>query len=642
MPRSSHTIGLLLDDPATAESLTTALKSMGHTPRKLKEEALGALPDAISMLLIDAESARQHAEQVLASKQAQAPNFLPLLLLLDPGSDSRPWLRRGFDDILRRPPNEGELQARVNVFLRLREQTERRYEALFTHAPIGMYRLDMQERFQMANPALLELLGVDSLGDLQTRSGRVGPVGDRSELHHRLRQDRRILGLESEWRARDGSLIPVRENATAVHDRNGEVLYYEGTVEDMSERRQAAEALREAKERAELANRSTSAFLTNMSHEIRTPLTGIIGFASLLSEKLDERESRFARRIETSGRRLLDTLNAVLTIAQLEAGRAELHVESLDTEQVVRKAAAPFIERAEEKGLAFEVQLPTESLRVSADRSALSSIVQNLVGNAVKFTRHGTVSISIESGPLPSRCTLQERSSHFEAGRPLVHITVQDTGPGMPHAKLPRLLDSFVQGDTGTTRSFEGSGLGLSITSRLLELLGGVLTIHSSPHEGTTVTASLPVPGDQAATLAAAPTTRTGDPRILIVEDNPDTLFLLTEVLKPLGSVTQARGMAEGQEKARRMPHDLVVMDIHLGESRGGVELMHELKARDAYDEVPFIAITAYALPGDRERFIREGFIRHIEKPFAPDHLINVVQECLEKHAPRRSAEATS
>jgi signal transduction histidine kinase len=271
----------------------------------------------------------------------------------------------------------------------------------------------------------------------------------------------------------------------------------ERAFEQAEAARHEAEAARaeaeSARAQAEEMARLKSAFLANMSHEIRTPLTAIIGFAQVLAEEVDEEQQGLVAPIEQGGRRLLDTLNSVLDLARLQAGRFDLRIEPVDTAEEAHALGDLLRPLAQQKGLALVVHAPPNGLVAHADRSALQRVLTNLVSNAVKFTSAGRVTISAEA----------------VGGR--IRLRVRDTGRGISPAFLPALFEEFRQESDGLTRSHEGSGLGLAITRQLVELTGGTIQVESELGVGSAFTVTLPradapgVPAEAAPEAVAVP-----------------------------------------------------------------------------------------------------------------------------------------
>ena len=384
--------------------------------------------------------------------------------------------------------------------------------------------------------------------------------------------------------------------------------------------------LREARAEAERVAHLKSAFLANMSHEIRTPLTGIIGFAQVLAKRVAEQNQRYALLIERGGRKLLDVLNAVLTLAKLEADRADFQLKRVDVAAEAEQAVQLFQERAREKGLmlSFAAEPAARDARVRIDPGALGSILQNLIGNAIKFTAEGGVAVTLER----------------DGGR--LRVRVRDTGQGIDAAFRPHLFDAFRQESMGIGRSHEGSGLGLTITKRLVDLMGGAIKVESRPGEGSAFAVAFPVveaaPEEPAAPAPAAPPRATGGEaaeraRVLVAEDNPNTQLLMRELLEPYGEVTLAstagEALAAAEDPPGGRPFELVLLDINLGGRRSGTDVARRLRAMPAYEDVPIAALTAHALPGDRERFLQMGFDTYLSKPFDVDALLQLTADLL-------------
>ena len=379
----------------------------------------------------------------------------------------------------------------------------------------------------------------------------------------------------------------------------------------------AAELLA-AKEAAEEVSRLKSGFLANMSHEIRTPLTGIIGFAAVLAKELPEEHREFAELIQTSGRRLMEMLNSVLDLAKLEANRMALDHHQIDLFAEASKVVGLLRPLAEEKNLSFEFEpdAAAEAVFICGDRAALHRILHNLIGNAIKFTDEGGV-------------TVRAWSEDDIAG-----LEVTDTGVGMDASFLPHVFEEFRQESSGVMRSHQGSGLGLAITKRLIELMGARIEVRSAKHEGSTFRVSFTrdVDGsgctEESADAAEPAKKELGAPaRLLLVEDHEDTQQLLMEVLESSYDVSVAGQAAEAYLLALEQRFDLILMDIDLGEGPDGAELLRQLRAVPEYADVPIVAVTAFAMPGDRERFLEMGFTAYVSKPFDVDELLRLPLE---------------
>ena len=287
-----------------------------------------------------------------------------------------------------------------------------------------------------------------------------------------MKESNRILNAES----------AVEEAAASTGER--------AFSEEMARRHELEEELCRLKEEAEAAHRAQSVFLDNMSHEIRTPLTSIIGFASALGQQGPGKYQDYARHIEEDGYRLLDTLNAMLTLAQLEANRVDLQLERLPVSREIQEIVRHFGPQAQKKDLTLKLQVQrgAEQAIAHLDRGALSCIMQNLIHNAIKFTAQGGVTVEVTT-------EVDQATLHSQGMERCVCVRVQDTGVGIDSAFMPHLFEAFRQESTGMSRSHEGTGLGLAITKRFVELLRGAITVESEKGKGSVFFVCFPLHG---------------------------------------------------------------------------------------------------------------------------------------------------
>ena len=280
--------------------------------------------------------------------------------------------------------------------------------------------------------------------------------------------------LEDPVTTDDGETKYILRVAHPVTDDVGEVVRVFGYGVDVTERKKREQNLLEAKEQAEKMNRLKTAFLANMSHEIRTPLTSIIGFAEVLAEEVSGPRKEMADLIQRSGGRLKETLTSVLEFARLEGEAMSLVPERLDLGDRVRETAELLRPQIQEKALTLTLDLPESSVEACLDGAALDRVLTNLLTNAIKFTEEGQITVGLQ------------------AEDDTVILTVEDTGPGISEDFLERIYDAFEQESSGTARTHEGIGLGLTITQRLVDLMDGTIEIESAEEEGTRVTVQLP------------------------------------------------------------------------------------------------------------------------------------------------------
>ncbi len=515
-----------------------------------------------------------------------------------------------------------KMAGHIRYQLGVLEEKERHQRIILETAAEGIIVADRHGHLEVLNPAAERLFGYPSDELIGTHVNMLLPPAAQEWTDEN--DDRRLswrdvgTGHEVVGRRKDGTEMQVSLSVSEfeLEKETKYALFFE----DITDRKEYERALRTAKEKAEEMAHLKTTFLANMSHELRTPLTAVIGYASMLAEDLSEEHERFAQLIEHSGRRLMDTLNAVLSLAQLESQQMTVELDVLNVSGVVEETARFFETQATSKGLAFRhlCSPGARGAHARVDRGALNSVLQNIVGNAIKFTENGFVEIRTHVA-----------DEH-------IHIEVRDSGIGIDPAFLPHLFDTFRQESTGHERTHEGSGLGLALTKRLVDLMDGDIDVHSVKREGTSITVSFPLvrTGLPAATQQESAEFARGDwteAQILVVEDNAETALLLRSVLSVAGDVTLAFTGAEALRKISRMAFDFVLCDINLGSGASGVEVLNAIRGNHDYDGVPVVAVTAYALPGDQERFLQQGFDDYVSKPFTPDELVGRVYQLLHR-----------
>jgi PAS domain S-box-containing protein len=501
-----------------------------------------------------------------------------------------------------------------------RQENEERYRILFETASDAMYVVALGADDAMGSFRDANTQGCSVLGYSRDELLRLGPrdITHLWELQHVKDLQRRLRNegcavYEARHQTRDGRLVPVEVSAKLFsHEGERAVLCI---ARDISERKEYELKLQAAKKQAEVASQAKSEFLANMSHEIRTPLNGLLGMLQLVRlGDLDAERSQYLDVAMNSGESLLAIIKDILDLSKIEAGKFELKPVDFNIRSLVESVRETFLFPASSKGIALAADIDEGvPAFIHADQVRLRQILYNLVGNAVKFTHEGEIRISLGMS-----------SSRGPEGR--LEIRVADTGVGIPREQQPTLFEPFVQAAAASSTRGSGSGLGLSIVKRIVGFMGGSVRLRSEPGEGTTVTvrvqvgicerepeAQMPCVLDKSCCLVGA-----GGLRILVAEDNSVNQFMILRLLEKLGhSAACAQDGQEALEMLRRERFDCVLMDIQMP-GLDGTEVTRLIRGRalpgvDAH--IPVIALTAYALSGDRERFLGMGMNGYLSKP---------------------------
>jgi len=511
--------------------------------------------------------------------------------------------------------------------------SETRYRLLADHSTDIILRVDLTDTILYISPACRgmgwepeELIG-------RKRYDLTHP--DDMPRLSRIRADL-VKGIGStradrEYRmmAKDGSWVWVEGSPSIIRDENNLPIEMVSQLRDVTERRAFEDELLAARDAAEAAAKAKSEFLANMSHELRTPLTSIIGFSSLLSEMSDlsEGASHFVQRIATGGQSLLAVVNDILDFSKLEAGQVELDPLPFDPAGFVEDTIELLTTQAENKGLTLGLIIDdTVPACIDADSSRLRQVLLNLVGNAIKFTAEGRITVSV---------------THEAGDTPLLKVTVADTGPGIPAERRDRLFQRFSQVDGSVSRNHGGTGLGLAICKNLVKLMGGAIGVESEEDKGSVfwfTIAAPPAVGMMEPEQTLAQTREMKPSRILVVDDVSVNRELVRAMLEPLGhTFVEACNGLEAVEASLREPFDLILMDLQMP-GMDGVSAAKAIRATSPVNKLtPILALSANVLPDHLAACEAAGMDDHIGKPIQPLRLLTKVAEWSgQEHMPAR------
>jgi two-component system, chemotaxis family, CheB/CheR fusion protein len=533
--------------------------------------------------------------------------------------DSRWYLRR----VLPYQTHEGKAEGIVVTFIEITalkgaeaaaREHQRQLQLITDSLPVLISYVDAAQRYRFNNLAYERWFGVprESLVGRQVRD-LLGEATYEKALPH---IERALAGERASYEAELSHHIAgtrvVRAEYVPDRDANGRVRGYFSVKHDISEERAIAESLAEAKRSAEQSNQAKSDFLANMSHEIRTPMSAIVGYSELLhAHTSDPDNMACVDAVRRNAQHLIEIINDILDLSKIEAGMLRAELVRMSPAGVVRDVVDGLRLRAAEKSLYLELvhdgPLPAT---IESDPTRLRQILLNLVGNAIKFTARGGVRVVARLLP--------------EAR--LLHIEVVDTGIGIAADQFERLFGAFVQADTSITRRYGGTGLGLAISKRLVELLGGTISVESEPGRGSKFSFSVATGSldevpltEEVPTLTPIPLApRLTDQHVLVVDDRRDMRYLLQTYLEEAGARTASAGdgraalaAVEASLKEGR-PYDAILLDVQMP-VMDGLQAAPALRAAGYRGRI--IALTANAMKGDRERCLEAGFDDYLAKP---------------------------
>jgi PAS domain S-box-containing protein len=513
-------------------------------------------------------------------------------------------------------------------------ESEEKYRTLFEECKDAIVINTPEGKVVDVNQAFLNLFGYtrDEGMEINVREHYIHPA-DRVKFRQELEHKGAAKDFEAKLRKKDGTEIDCLLTSTAWRAKDSSILGFQGILHDITERKRAQEELRLAKEAAEEANRAKSAFLANMSHELRTPLNAIIGYSEMLQEEAadlgQEDLTPDLQKIQAAGKHLLALINDILDLSKIEAGRMDLFLETFDVALMIQDAAMTIQPLVEKNYNTLAIHCADDLGTMRADLTKVRQSLFNLLSNACKFTAQGTITLAV------SRETVDEA----------VWLTfrVADTGIGMTPEQMGKLFQAFVQADASTTRQYGGTGLGLTITQRFCQMMGGDITVESALGQGSTFTIRLPAavtdpkaavaPRVEALPASALPASAlpAGTPTVLVIDDDSTVHDLMQRFLHREGlRMATATSGEEGLRLARALRPAAITLDVMMP-GMDGWAILTALKADPLLADIPVIMLT---IVDDKNLGYALGAADYLTKPVDWDRLAAILQKYRCAHPP--------
>lgn len=507
---------------------------------------------------------------------------------------------------------------------KLAEEELTKLKRAIEQGSVSVIITDVKGNIEYVNPYFTKLTGY-TFDEVKGQNPRFLKSGFHPESFYKKVWEDIISGKD--WQ---GEMFNKKKNGekywentiiSPVLNKKGIITHFVAIQEDVSEKKKLVEDLIYAKEKAEEMNKVKSLFFANMSHELRTPMIGILGNAELLSMEVENQEHlKMSNTIRKSALRLHETLNSILDISKIEVEGLQKLVKPVELNSIVEESVALFTAAASEKGLNIKFIKKSQFININSDDNLLTKILNNLINNAVKYTDAGSIEVRTETVNGYAR------------------IEVRDTGIGIDSEYLSLIFEPFRQTSEGYSRRYEGTGLGLTITKKIVEVLGGSITVQSQKGKGSVFMVEIPdnikhsniesqiSPGTE---ISESKMEKSEIKKLLLVEDESINAEVIIRLLSGSYQTDWVRLGQDAIRKAAEVKYNAVLMDIGLQGEIDGLETAKEILKLDGYTKVPIIAVTAYAMEGDKEKFLNNGCTHYISKPFNKAELLNIISKAL-------------
>ena len=518
----------------------------------------------------------------------------------------------------------------LSIFINHKKAEEETFKlsAVVVQSPTIVIITDPNGNIEYANPKFSEVTGY-SFEEVKWKNPRILNSGFHTKEFFSNLWNTILAGKtwQGEFRnkKRNGELYWENALISPIIDSDGKITHFVAVKEDITEKKKMIEELIEAKEKAEEMNRIKSSFFANMSHELRTPMMGILGFSEVLMYELKDYPDylKMVNSINTSGQRLLETLNLILNLSKLEASKVSVELKTQNIIPILKECFESFESAAANKNITYTFISEYPDILCDIDQLLFTSIFNNLLNNAIKFTDGGsiTLNISVDSD--------------------YANISVSDTGVGISEVKQNLIWEEFRQASEGYSRGFEGTGLGLTIAKRYTDLMKGSISVKSLFGKGTTFKVSFPLSFKSSIDVSKANSNQNTastisseihpTAKILYVEDDEISVKYVSTITKALYTIHSAKDSDEALNMIKQNKYDAILMDINLHRGMDGLELTKVIRKIDGYKSTPIVAITAFAMGHEKEEFLAKGMTHYLSKPFVKNQLLSLLESIVDK-----------